>query len=369
MIGIGGKNIKSEHPVMKLIAERAHSGSQPFRRKDEFKLGLVVEGGAMRGVVSAGMLAGLESLDLLRVFDAVYGASAGAFNGAYFLTGQAAYGTTIYYENLNTKNFINIWRLFRGKPVVSLEYVLEKVLVQEKPLNWQAVLNSPIPLKVAASSLGQLKPRVLHGFTSREELFTALRASSQMPLLAGAPLEFENDRFLDAGLFQGIPVYTALEDDCSHVLVLLTRPYGARRKSPNFWEKYLMARIMDRWKKGLGSCYLKMPRIYDETLSFLGVMEKSLERRPYVFSISLSKDYPPIARLEKDPHRLRKAADDGRMAVSLALREKCLSVRRSKDFESFRPIAGARGEDQGFKNVFTTPSQAPLWEPSPKKNP
>jgi len=291
----------------------------------------------MRGVISAGMLAGLESLGLLGVFDAVYGASAGAFNGAYFLAGQAAYGSAIYYENLNTRNFANLWRVFWEKPIVNLEYVLEKVLVQEKPLNWQAVLNSPIPLKVAVSSVGQLKARLLQGFTDREELFTALRASSEMPILTGGPIEFKDDRFLDAGLFQGIPIYTALEDDCSQVLVLLTRPYGARRKSPNFWDRQVGARIMDRWKKGLGSSYLKMPRMYNETLSFLEMMEKSLEKRPYVFSLSLSRHYPLIGRLEKDPARLRKAAEDGKKAVFLSLEGKCDFARGSKDFESFPP--------------------------------
>ena len=319
IIVAGVKEIRNAHPVMKLIAERALTWSQPFHRQDRFKLGLVVEGGAMRGIISAGMLAGLESLGLLRVFDAVYGASAGAFNGAYFLAGQASDGVAIYYENLNSKKFINLWRIFRGKPVVSLAYVLEKVLIQEKPLHWQAVLESPIPLKIAASSLGHLKTRVLQGFTNREELFTALRASSEMPLLAGGPVEFQGDRFLDAGLFQGIPIYAALEDDCSHLLVLLTRPRGAQRKSPNFWDRQVGARIMERWKKGLGSAYLKMPKMYNETLSFLEGMQKSLKRRPYVFSISLSRDYPLIERLERDPVRLRKAADDGRLAVCLAL--------------------------------------------------
>ena len=53
----------------------------------------------MRGIVSAGMVTALEHLALRDVFDAVYGASAGAMNGAYFVAGQAAYGTTIYYEN------------------------------------------------------------------------------------------------------------------------------------------------------------------------------------------------------------------------------------------------------------------------------
>jgi len=319
VIRIGGENIKSEHPVMKLIAERARSGSQPFHRQDGYKLGLVIEGGAMRGVISAGMLAGLEAFGLLAVFDTVYGASAGAFNGAYFLAGQAAYGTAIYYENLNTRNFINIWRLFGGKPVVSLDYVVEKVLVQEKPLNWQAVLNSPIPLKVAVSSVEDQRARLLQSFTDRQQLFTALRASSEMPLLAGGPVEFQGDRFLDAGLFQGIPIYSALEDGCSHVLVLLTRPYGARRTGPNFWDRLVVARIMDRWKKGLGSSYLQMPTRYNEILSFVERMERSLEKGPFVLSISLPHDAPPVARLEKDPARLRKAAEDGRRATSEAV--------------------------------------------------
>ena len=60
------------HPVISLILERARSGSKPLRRDDEFKLGLAIEGGAMRGVISAGMATALESLGLLPVFDAVY---------------------------------------------------------------------------------------------------------------------------------------------------------------------------------------------------------------------------------------------------------------------------------------------------------
>jgi hypothetical protein len=78
--------------------------------------------------------------------------------------------------------------------------------------------------------------------------------------------------------------------------------------------------------------------MYNEALSFLEMMEKSLEKRPFVFSISLSRDTPLIGRLEKDPARLRKAAEDGKTAVFLALEEKCGFARGSKDFESFRPF-------------------------------
>jgi hypothetical protein len=61
------------------------SGSRPGHRTDPYKLGLVVQGGGMRGVVSAGALTILHFLGLRRVFDATYGSSAGAMNLTYFL--------------------------------------------------------------------------------------------------------------------------------------------------------------------------------------------------------------------------------------------------------------------------------------------
>ncbi|MBW1714100.1 MAG: patatin-like phospholipase family protein [Deltaproteobacteria bacterium] len=70
------------HPVLEVLGQRTEAGSLPGQRRDNFKLGLAVEGGGMRGVVSAGMLLGLAQLGLRPALDAVYGASAGALNGA-----------------------------------------------------------------------------------------------------------------------------------------------------------------------------------------------------------------------------------------------------------------------------------------------
>jgi predicted acylesterase/phospholipase RssA len=63
---------------------------------DHYRVALVVEGGCMRGVISAGAVTALEQLHLAQRFDAVYGVSAGALDCAYMLAGQAAMGTTIY---------------------------------------------------------------------------------------------------------------------------------------------------------------------------------------------------------------------------------------------------------------------------------
>lgn len=61
------------HPVLRLLLSRLQDGSAPGARGDGFKLGLVVEGGGMRGIVTGAMLMGLQDMGLVNVFDAVYG--------------------------------------------------------------------------------------------------------------------------------------------------------------------------------------------------------------------------------------------------------------------------------------------------------
>ena len=121
----------------------------------------------MRGVVTAGMVTGLEMLGLPDTFDVVYGSSGGASNGAYFVAGQAAYGTTIYYDHINTADFINFWRPFRNKPVVDFYFVTDQVMVESVILDWKEIINSPIPLKVLASSVENGDVEVLENFQSQ----------------------------------------------------------------------------------------------------------------------------------------------------------------------------------------------------------
>ncbi len=83
-----GHQQHQQHPTLRLIASRLRSGTQPGARHDGARLGLVVEGGGMRGCISGAMLMALHDLGISDVFDVVYGASAGAINATYFLTGQ-----------------------------------------------------------------------------------------------------------------------------------------------------------------------------------------------------------------------------------------------------------------------------------------
>eukprot|EP00210_Caulerpa_lentillifera_P002223 g2136.t1 len=231
-----------QHPTIKVMIERKLHGSLPKRRRDGHKLGLVVEGGGMRGAVSGAMLMQLRKLGFFDVFDTVYGSSAGAVNSAYFLTGQE-YGMDIYFKHLTSKSFIDFKRLFGPEPVLNLKLLVDCIMHEVVPLDWEGVLNSRIPLKVIASSLDQLKSVTLGEFRNKEDLATALRASCTVPEIVGPPEVLDGQRLVDAAVFEPIPYQAAILDGCTHVLALCSRsrPRGTRGKV-----KRVMKKIMDR---------------------------------------------------------------------------------------------------------------------------
>ena len=78
------------HEVARALAARVRAGSQPGARRDGLRIALAIEGGGMRGVISAGMALALAELGLVPAFDAVYGSSAGAITGAWLRAGRKA---------------------------------------------------------------------------------------------------------------------------------------------------------------------------------------------------------------------------------------------------------------------------------------
>jgi hypothetical protein len=66
------------HPVLALIAERLAAGGGPGAHGDGHRLAPAIEGGGMRGTITAGMALGVHERGLTPVFDDVYGSSAAA---------------------------------------------------------------------------------------------------------------------------------------------------------------------------------------------------------------------------------------------------------------------------------------------------
>ena len=236
-----GASHLADHPVLAALARRLRDGTVPGSRaaSDTMKIGLAVEGGGMKGVVSAGACGELLRLGMYDCFDAVYGSSAGAMNLTYYLAKQPE-GVKAYQEDLVDGTFLDLKRLpktrrsrrlmgtSRGRaPAMDVSYLVDGVMdgATGRALRWSDVLASTVAFNVVATSLDTLTPVILHSpFKDVADLKQALKASAAVPLFAGPkPVRHRGQRLVDAAVMEPVPIHAAAADGCTHVLVLLTR--------------------------------------------------------------------------------------------------------------------------------------------------
>lgn len=304
------------HPVIRLLRRRLEEGSLPGARTDPHRLGLVVEGGGMRGVVSGGMLAGLEQMEALPAFDVVYGASAGAVGAAYFIARQALYGMEIYHHHLTDSDFMDYRRAARGDPILDIDYLLEKLMRGDKPLRVDRVLESEVAFRVAVSSVEEHRCELLGPFEDADRLYRALRAAISLPLVTGEPVEVDGRSYMDAAMTQPIPFFAAIEDGSTHVLNLLSRPQGVHRPAPGFWHRVTFGRALMGVSEGLGQLYRDREALYRAGMEELARSSSEPDEEPFLYGLSLDADREPVDSFETDVDRLLEGA---RMGYSAAV--------------------------------------------------
>jgi predicted patatin/cPLA2 family phospholipase len=275
----------------------------------------------MRGVVSGAMLAGLEQLDALDGFDVVYGASAGAVGGAYFLARQALYGMEIYHHHLTGSDFRDYRRAARGEPLLSIDYLLEKLMRGDKPLRVDRVLENDVEFRVAVSSVDDNRCELLGPFRDGERLYRALRAAISLPLVTGDPVEIDGREYMDAAMTQPIPFFAAIEDGCTHVLNLLSRPQGEYRPAPGFWHRVTFGRALMSLSEGLADLYRDREALYRAGMDELARSSEAPDDEPYLYGLSVDTDREPVGSFETDTDRLLEGARMGYTAAVELLTE------------------------------------------------
>src|SRR6185295_6859359 len=248
-VRIHGVNASNTIELLKERARRAREGKLP---DDGRKVGLVVEGGAMRGVISCAALMGLEELGMNDLFDEVYGASAGAVNAAYFLAGQAAFATTIYYQKVNNTRFIR--RLWHRK-VVDIDDLFESIIAGNRPLRIEKVLasRSRLFITIADASSGEAFLGLAQSCAT--PLLTLLKATTAMPLLYNGLVSVDGRDCFDGGLVNPLPIAEAIESGCTDLLVMMTRPASFRECLPSRLEQHFFDLRCARGNARLLSAY------------------------------------------------------------------------------------------------------------------
>ncbi|MFD4372338.1 patatin family protein [Streptomyces sp. NPDC058486] len=311
---------EARHEVLRVITERSRDGSRPGERGDGLRVALVIEGGGMRGTISAGMALALHEAGVADAFDAVYGASAGAITGAWFLSGTPEL-LTGWAEPAYAKAMIRPVNFWRGRPVVDVHNLVEHLYCEVARMDFDHVLAHPVeyhPLATDAHTGTSTDLRPL--LTGPVELRLALRASAALPFLAGPPVELGGRRFYDAGLAESIPYRTALAQGATHVLVLRSRteattatPAAEAAVRPSYGARLVAATALRGYPKALHDTYFDRPRRLLEDDAFLARQDAT------VFSVRPALDAPRVGRLTRDGKSLRAALEAGRAAVGRLL--------------------------------------------------
>jgi predicted patatin/cPLA2 family phospholipase len=350
--------------VLRALADRARTGSQPLARDDGLRIALVIEGGGMRGIISGGMALALDELGLVPVFDAVYGASAGAITGAWLLSRPE--GLRGWAEPAYSGTLIRRTALLRGRPVADVRALIEDLYQTTFPMDFAAVLASPVELHPLATDAATGQSTDLRPFIGNAaELRLALRASAAMPLLAGPPVEFAGRRFYDAGVSESVPYRTALAQGATHLLILRSRhdprpqpdrpssspgaqhpssPPGAHRPSRS--ARLLARTTLRRESPALRAAFLARESRLAADDQLLAQYESASRtplassfpsairdraRAPAVLSIRPPADSPQVSRLATDGAVLHAALEAGRAAVLSLISKDLLVVPTTAD--------------------------------------
>ena len=169
-----------------LVRRRDRGQKHDGRWHDGHRIAAVVGGGGMRGAYTGGMAHALHDAGLEPFFDVVYGSSAGAYVGAALVLGDGRGAGHIFHEDMACRAFADPRRLGSRRPVVSLDHLIDVIMVTAKPLPWERLRDAAVPLRVVATAADDLTPHVLEPRTVAEWR-AALRPPRRSPTSPDRP--------------------------------------------------------------------------------------------------------------------------------------------------------------------------------------
>lgn len=265
------------------------------------KTGLVLEGGAMRGMFTAGILDVFMEEGVQ--FDGTIGVSAGAAFGVNYKSGQIGRAIRYNAEFCNDPRYCGLRSLLRDGNIYSRDFAYGEVPLVHDPFDFDAFSRNPMPFYLVCTDVETGEP-VYHQFLGKEDYgFEWIRASASMPLVSQM-VEIEGRKLLDGGISDSIPLRYFEELGYNRNVVILTQPPTYEKKENGL---LFMVRLMYRKYPKLVKAMEQRHLVYNETLRYIEKKEAAgdiLVLRPWRAL--------PVSRVEKKPENLYSAYQIGR---------------------------------------------------------
>lgn len=270
-----------------------------------YQAGLILEGGGMRGVYTAGVLDAFMEKEVS--FSSVYGVSAGSCHACSYLAGQYGRAYRINVDYLDDPAYCGVKSLLKTGNFFGADMLYSKIPDVLDPFDHEAFYQYKGKFYAVVSNVDTGEPEYIRIKDLKKQMW-AIRASSSLPLISKT-IVVNGRSYLDGGITDSIPIERSIKDGNHKNVVILTRGKGYRKEASPAMSRMMKLRYPGKkaFVAKSDNRYLR----YNETIDFL----EREEAAGRVFLIR-PEHQVEVGRLEKDKTKLEAlyqiGLDDGR---------------------------------------------------------
>lgn len=262
--------------------------------------GLILEGGGMRGIYTAGVLE--YFMEKERYFTYVIGVSAGACNAASYLSRQPGRNRSVMVDYVRHPDYISLRNLMQKRELFGMDLIFDQIPNKLLPFDFQTFHAAKEQFFIGTTDCLTGEPVYFEKSENPNDILSIIRASSSLPFMSKA-VTYKGHQLMDGGVADPIPFKKALADGVQKPVIVLTKSKGFRNKPPHFsrttryfYKDYmgLTHAIETRWKR------------YNDTMDEIA----QLESEGKVFVIRPSVEIK-VKRAERDPEKLEQMFKQG----------------------------------------------------------
>ena len=272
---------------------------------------LLLEGGSLRGLFTAGVLDTFMENDVY--FPAVAGVSAGALNALNYVSHQPGRSASINLRYRHDGRYFGPKAALRGGSLFGLNFMLHDVK-KEVPYDEDTYAHGGMRMIAVATNAETGKPAYFEKGKTDFDFNEAVRASASLPL-ASAPVILDGQPYLDGGCACPIALNWALEQGFEKIVVVTTREKGFRKKQPG-------QRMIDLYDDFYGDKPLFLATMLTQEMRYNALMDQldELEESGRVFCVRPQEPIT-IGRFEGDTEKLLALYNRGHREGREALAE------------------------------------------------
>lgn len=253
------------------------------------KTGLVLEGGATRGVFTSGVLDYLMEKELYLPY--VIGVSAGSCNAIDYVSKQPGRTRNCMIPTDKKNSYMNLRKAVKTKSLFDMDMIFDTYPKETFPFDFETYKTSPIRCELAVTNCLTGQAEYLDEREDMDRLLSICRASCSMPVVAKITA-VDGTPYLDGGLADSVPVARMLKEGYKKCVVVLTRNAGYRKKLSK--KAAVIYRSVYRDYPELVKAILRRPLVYNRTMELIDRLEA--EGRIFVIRPLV----PEVSRTERN---------------------------------------------------------------------